>query len=200
MGKVNGKSNLRSRDLDLEHELPASEGEDANPEAEALQGELPANPVAGAIDSEIQKLKAERDMLVDRLARMQADFENARRRAAKEQEEHREYALADAVKALLPILDSFERAIQSAPPQAGDFRGGVELIYKQMQDSLAKLGLRPIPAYGETFDPHLHQAIEMVETTEAPDHAVIEELQRGYKFKERLLRPSMVRVAKNPKG
>ena len=108
-----------------------------------------------------------------------------------------ENALADAVKALLPVLDSFERALQAVSEEKSEFRSGVELIYKQLQDTLGKLGLRPIPAKGEPFDPHLHQAVEMVETSEADDHQILEELQRGYKFKDRLLRPSMVKVAKN---
>ena len=145
----------------------------------------------------MQKLKAERDTLLDRLARAQAEFENARRRAAKEQQDFREYAAADAIKSLLPVLDSFERALQMKS-DLGDFRSGVELIYKQLQDALAKLGVQPIPAKGEQFDPHVHEAIEMVETSDAPDHQVIEELQRGYKMKDRLLRPAMVKVAKNP--
>jgi molecular chaperone GrpE len=85
--------------------------------------------------------------------------------------------------------------VQSEP---GDFRSGVELIYKQLQDALAKLGVTAIPAKGEPFDPRFHEAIEMVETTDAPDHEVLEELQRGYKYRERLLRPAMVKVASNP--
>jgi len=103
---------------------------------------------------------------------------------------------ADAIKALLPVLDSFDRALQ-VKSDPGDFRGGVDLIYKQLQDALAKLGVRAIPAKGEPFDPRVHEAIEMVETSDAPDHEVLEELQRGYKIKDRLLRPAMVKVAKN---
>ena len=98
---------------------------------------------------------------------------------------------------MLPVIDSFERALQ-AKSEAGDFRTGVELIYKQLQDVLAKMGVRPIAAKGEQFDPHVHEAIEMVETPDAADHEVLEEWQRGYKFKDRLLRPAMVRVANNP--
>ena len=163
----------------------------------------PANPPAQTVrdagrgDPEFDKVKSERDALIDRLARLQAEFENARKRAAREQQEFREYALADAVKALLPTLDSFERALQTSASDKSEFRGGVELIYKQLQDALLKLGLRPIPAKGEPFDPHLHQAIEMVDTREVKDHHVLEELQRGYKLKDRLLRPSMVKVARN---
>jgi molecular chaperone GrpE len=194
MGKSNGKSE-ETPELDLEHELPPAEtGQDddatATPEAKGTTE-------AG---SELQKVKAERDALLDRLARLQAEFENARKRASREQKEFREYAVADAVKALLPILDSFERALQQANPEASEFHSGIELIYKQLHDCLVKLGLRPIPAKGEPFDPHLHQAIEMVDTTEAEDHQVLEELQRGYKLKDRLLRPAMVRVARNPKS
>jgi len=134
---------------------------------------------------------------LDRLARLQAEFENARKRAAKEQQDFREYALTDAIKTLLPVLDSFERALQAGAAEKSELRGGVELIYKQLQDALQKLGLRPIPAKGEPFDPYLHQAIEMVETSEAKDHEVLEELQRGYKLRDRLLRPAMVKVARN---
>lgn len=179
--------------LDLEHELPPADGEENAVES---TGGAAAGESSGA-GTELQKLKAERDSLLDRLARAQAEFENARRRAAKEQQDFRDYAAADAIKPLLPVLDSFERALQ-VKSDPGDFRSGVELIYKQLQDSLAKVGVRAIPAKGEQFDPHVHEAIEMVETSDAADHEVLEELQRGYKIKDRLLRPAMVKVAKNP--
>ena len=194
MGKSNGKSEAETAGLDLEHELPAAEGED-QPSESASNGAA-AGEVSGPA-AELQKLKAERDSLLDRLARAQAEFENARRRASKEQQDFRDYAAADAIRPLLPVIDSFERAllVKSDP---GDFRSGVELIYKQLQDALAKLGVRAIPAKGETFDPHVHEAIEMVETSDAADHEVLEELQRGYKIKDRLLRPAMVKVARNP--
>jgi len=191
MKKANGKSETAG--LDLEHELPPADGDDR-----------PSESAASAVDAEgagpaaeLQKLRAERDSLLDRLARAQAEFENARRRASKEQQEFRDYAAADAIKPLLPVLDSFERALQ-VKSEPGDFRSGVELIYKQLQDALAKIGVRAIPAKGEPFDPHVHEAIEMVETSDAADHEVLEELQRGYKLKDRLLRPAMVKVAKNP--
>lgn len=195
MGKANGKSQAEVEGLDIDHELPAAEG-DERP-AEAARGEA-TSPVSDstALGAELQKVKTERDSLLDRLARVQAEFENARRRAGKEQQDFRDYAAFDTIKSLLPVLDSFERALQ-VKAGAGDFRSGVELIYKQLHDVLAKMGVRPIPTKGEPFDPHYHEAIEMVETTEARDHEVLEELQRGYKFKDRLLRPAMVKVAKN---
>jgi len=153
---------------------------------------------AGAGIPEVDKLRVERDTLLDRLARMQAEFDNARKRAAKEQQDFRDYALVDTIKTILPVLDSFERALQTSPEKS-EFHAGVELIHKQLLDALAKIGVRPVSAKGEQFDPRFHEAIEMVDTDDAEDHEVLGELQRGYKLKDRLLRPAMVRVARNPK-
>ena len=197
MVKTNGKSQVNPQELDLEHELPAAD--EAEEGASAPVSGRTTEATAPAAEMELEKVKAERDTLLDRLARSQAEFENARKRAAREQQEFRDYASADVIKALLPIFDSFERALQAPAAQSSEFRNGIELIYKQLQDTLARLGVRPVPAKGELFDPHVHEAIEMVETTDVPDHQVIEELQRGYKLKERLLRPAMVRVAKEPR-
>jgi molecular chaperone GrpE len=194
MGKSNGKSETEAAPLDIDHELPPGDSDERS--SGAGESVTSAGEASGP-EAELQKLKAERDSLLDRLARAQAEFENARRRAAKEQQDFRDYATIDAVKSLLPTLDSFERALQ-VKSEGADFRSGVELIYKQLQDALAKLGMRAIPAKGEPFDPHYHEAIEMVETPDVPDHEVLEELQRGYKLKDRLLRPAMVKVAKNP--
>jgi molecular chaperone GrpE len=190
MARTNGKSEVDPQELDAEHELPAGEGEGVTIDSQTGR--------ASTESSELQKLRVERDTLIDRLARLQAEFENARKRSAREQQDFREFALADAIKTLLPILDSFERALQTSAERS-EFRGGVDLIYKQLLDALQKLGLRAIPAKGEIFDPHLHEAIEMVDTTAAADHQILEELQRGYKLKDRLLRPSMVKVARNSK-
>ncbi|MGA2338081.1 MAG: nucleotide exchange factor GrpE [Terriglobales bacterium] len=191
MAKRNGKTN---GELDLERELPAAEGgEEAAPVSTA------AKPVEISAASEVEKLKAERDALLDRLARLQAEFDNARKRAVREQQEFREYAAADFIKNILPILDSFERALK-AEGDSSDFRNGIELIYRQFQDALQKIGVQPIVSMGRPFDPRVHEAIEMVDTTEVPDHHVLDELQRGYKYKDRLLRPAMVRVARNSRG
>jgi molecular chaperone GrpE len=190
MSKGNGKSEGKNRGLDLEHELPASsDGDEAATESTVGRQ-------ASAQDAELQKVRAERDSLLDRLARAQAEFDNARKRASKEQQEYREYALTDALKTLLPVVDSLERAVK-VKSEGNELREGVELIHKQLQAALAKLSVQPIVAEGQPFDPRYHEAIEMVETHEAPDHQVLEELQRGYKFKDRLLRPAMVKVAKN---
>src|SRR6516164_5586209 len=109
MARTNGKTEMNPQALDLEHELPASD------DTEDVTLEEAAQASAGAVESasEVQKLRAERDMLMDRLARLQAEFENARKRAAREQQDYRDYAVTDAVKLLLPILDSFERALET---------------------------------------------------------------------------------------
>jgi molecular chaperone GrpE len=188
MARTNGKSEVDTRELDAEHELPAADDSQENVQ--------PAQSATASGDSiEVQKLRAERDNLLYRLA----DLENARKRAEKSQQEFRDYALADAIKSLLPTLDSLERALHAGKNEKSELRNGVELIYKQLQDALAKLGVRGIPAKGEEFDPRVHEAIETVDTSEARDHEVIEELQRGYKLKERLLRPAMVKIARNSK-
>jgi molecular chaperone GrpE len=192
MARTNGKTQFEEQQMqmDVEHELPPADSDENQK----------SGPTAVATEhvSEIEKLRAERDVLVDRMARMQAEFDNARKRAAKEQQDYRDYALADTIKTLLPVLDSFDRALKSSPEKS-EFHVGVELIQKQLQDALSKLGVQPVTAKGQQFDPRLHEAIEMVDTEEAKDHEVLDELQRGYKLKERLLRPAMVRVARNPK-
>jgi molecular chaperone GrpE len=186
------RNDLRQEDLD--RELPA---------AESGEGSAPASvadrPGEANTPSENEKLKAERDALLDRLARLQAEFDNARKRAVREQQDFREFAAADVIRNILPSLDSFERALRVGG-DSGDFRNGVELIYRQLQDALQKAGVQPISAVGQAFDPRLHEAIEMVDTTAVPDHQVMEELQRGYKYKDRMLRPAMVKVARNLHG
>jgi molecular chaperone GrpE len=195
MAKGNGKTDARFLEKDdVERELTAGEGEDVAASGSAERGHDGEGGVA-----ETEKLKAERDALIDRLARLQAEFDNARKRAVREQQEFREYAAADVIKNFLPMVDSFELALK-AGGDAGDFRSGVELIYRQFQDALQKIGVQPIAAVGQVFDPRVHEAIEMVDTSAVPDHHVLEALQRGYKYKEKLLRPAMVRVARNNGG
>ncbi len=195
MAKSNGKPFQSTANLDIEHELPPGEGGDGATEQARSEA-----PPASAQD-ELQKVRSERDALFERLARQQAEFENYRKRAGREQQDFRDYALADALKSLLPVLDSFELALKNAPQgkDGANLRSGLELVRKQFQDALARMGVREIEANGAAFDPQWHQAVEMVETDRAQDNHVIDELQRGYKLKDRLLRPAMVRVARNPR-
>jgi molecular chaperone GrpE len=187
--KQNGGSNT---ELELDHELPPAGNDDSSSEQAATKD-------AAGLEAELEKVRAERAAYLDRLARLQAEFDNFRKRNAKEQQEYREYALAEALKLLLPILDSLDRAVKTDAASLQDFQSGIELIDKQFHDALAKLGVQPIVTEGAAFDPNLHQAVQMVDTDDAEDNHVLDELQRGYKLKERLLRPAMVRVAHNPK-
>ena len=187
MVKIN-KGNGDAGRLDLEHELPQGEDEQSAQAAQPSQ-----------LEAELENLKAEKATYLDRLARLQAEFDNYRKRAAKEQQDFRDYALADALKQVLPILDSLDRALKTENASTDDFRSGVDLIDRQFHDVLSRLGVEPIQAAGQPFDPNLHQAIQMVDTDEVADNHVVDELQRGYKIKDRLLRPAMVRVAQNSK-
>ncbi len=146
---------------------------------------------------EADRLRQERDGLLDRLARLQAEFENARRRADKERGEFREYATGAAVEQFLPVLDNFQLALKSRGT-AEQLRSGVELIAKQMEEALRSLQVQPVETVGAVFDPRFHEALGHVETAEVPDGHVAEEVRRGYRIRERLLRPALVRIASNP--
>lgn len=154
--------------------------------------------VAAAEPSELDKVKAERDQLLDRVARLQAEFENARKRGEKERAEFRDYAAASVVEQFLPVLDNFQLALKSTG-SAEQLRSGVELIVKQMEEVLRQMQVVAVPALGEVFDPRVHEALGAVERDDIPDQHVAEEVRRGYKMRERLLRPSLVRVAHNAK-
>ncbi|HEX3435580.1 MAG TPA: nucleotide exchange factor GrpE [Pseudacidobacterium sp.] len=167
-----------------------------------LSDEAQAEPIVPVVTSnvpqeEYDRLKAERDMLVDRLARLQAEFENARRRESRERNEFRDFAVAGAVEQFLPVLDNFQLALKSKGSEE-QLRMGVELIMKQMEEALRSLNVQPVETVGTEFDPRVHEALEMVERPDLPDHQVFEEVRRGYRIKERLLRPALVRVVSNP--
>ena len=158
--------------------------------------EFPA--AAGEISpEEYERVKGERDQLLDRLARLQAEFDNARKREARERAEFRDYATGNAVEQFLPVLDNFELAL-NANGTTEQLRSGVELIVKKMEEALKSLNVVPIETVGQEFDPRLHEALGTVETAEVPDQHIVEEIRRGYRIRERLLRPALVRVAHNP--
>ncbi len=194
MSKGNGRADVEVDEQQKkiqENELPAADPADGFEEKAA--GDPPAT---AAREDELEKLRSERDSLFDRLARLQAEFDNYRKRAARENADFRDFAVADAARTLLPVIDNFSLALKNASAKPEDLRKGVELIHKQLQDVLQKLNVERIPAQGQPFDPNVHEAIEVVESDEVPDHHVLEELQPGYRIRGRLLRPAMVRVAK----
>ena len=183
-----------TKSLDLEHELPSMK------ESDSFE---PPNSTGGDCETQARNFKADLQnddndpaKLRERLARLQADFENSRKRSIKEQQEFKEYAVFDTIKALLPVVESLEKALEIPTPENMDLRTGVELIHKQLLDILFKMGVRPIHAIGERFDPRIHHAVATVDTDLAEDGTVVGELHCGYWFKDRLLRPAMVTVAR----
>lgn len=173
--------------------------EGGSPAAE-VQAEEP--PVSRAefdqLQTEYEQVKKEKDALVDRLARLQAEFENARKRAEKEKADFRDYATGQVVEQFLPVLDNFELALKSTG-SLEQMRQGVELIVKQMEEILRGMQVQPIATVGEEFDPRHHEAMGSVEREDLPDQHVAEEVRRGYRLREKLLRPALVRVVSNPK-
>ncbi len=153
---------------------------------------------AEALTAALAEMKAERDQLLDRLARLQAEFDNARKRQEREKQEFRDYATGSVVEQFLPVLDNFTLAL-SANASAEQLRTGVELIIKQMDETLRQLQVQIIPTIGQPFDPRVHEALGTVERDDLPDQSIAEEIRRGYRIRERLLRPAMVRVVSNPK-
>ena len=150
-----------------------------------------------SVTAERDRLTKEKAELEDRVLRIRAEHENARRRLEKERGEFLQFAAMELIRELLPVLDDFERAlkIEGATPE---YARGIELIYQRLYESLKKMGLEPIVTEGRTFDPNLHEAVQRVESAEAEDQSILSEFQRGYNFKGRLLRPAMVKVAVKP--
>jgi molecular chaperone GrpE len=155
-----------------------------------------AHDFGGALKDELEQVRGERDQLLDRLARLQAEFENARRRDVKEKADLRDYAVQNTVEPFLSVMDNFQLALKSGGT-AEQLRAGVELILKQMEEALRGLNVQAVETVGTQFDPRIHEALGSIETAEFPDHQVMEEIRKGYKIREKLLRPALVRIAAN---
>ncbi len=186
---------------DLTQKVPRTSPEEPEAPAAAPQGAADGSSSAPAAvpRAEFDALRAERDELLHSLVRLQADFENYRKRIERDRAAEHHRAVASAIEPILPVLDDFERALEThGDPGYEKFREGFDLIYRRLWASLHKLGLRRIEAQGKQFDPHQHQAVERVESHAHPDGTVLAELAPGYRFHERVLRPAMVRVAVHP--
>jgi molecular chaperone GrpE len=192
MGRKTFDEILMNEERDKEQNRESAAAVAEEPQAEAIVPVETSNP-----SEELERVKAERDALVDRLARLQAEFDNARKREARERNDFRDYSVAGAVEQFLPVLDNFQLALKSTG-SADQLRTGVELIVKQMEEALRSLNVQPVETVGTVFDPRVHEALEMVERPDLPDHQVFDEVRRGYKVKERLLRPALVRIVNNP--
>lgn len=152
-------------------------------------------------EADVAKLTADLDDLKQTLLRRQADFDNYRKRIEKERLEESKRATARVVEALIPIVDGFEHALAAhREAEYESYRKGFELIYKQMLENLAKLGVERIDPVGQQFDPHQHQAVDRAESADAEDGTVLQVFQAGYLYNGRVLRPAMVRVAVHSAG
>jgi len=165
--------------------------------------EAPASGEAAPGQMELLvRLQMEKDELAAKYSaavRQLADLDNARKRIERERREDAARITANVIEPMLPVLDAFERALAAhSDPAYDDYRKGFDLIYRQLLEELGRLGVERIEALGRPFDPHVHQAVERVESNEHEDGTVVEDLRHGYKLRERVLRPALVRVAFRP--
>ena len=175
----------------------AAEGsEEEAPEEAASEGAAMQEEIE-ALKGQVEKLTGDLQEMKERLLRLQADFDNFRRRSAKEREEISAVVTQNFCKDMLPLLDNFERAMAAETKDVEAFQKGVEMIFTQFQEVLKKNGLEQIEAVGQKFDPNFHQAVMRVEDPEKEDDTVAQELQKGYMVKGRVIRPSMVQVVSN---
>ncbi len=180
--------------------IPQPGEAEENGSAPQTEGQAEA-PAGQDLQEAYEKSLAENKDLYDRLLRKQAELENFRKRTQKEKEELRQYAAEDLIRSLLPTLDGFERALQHRDENVPEaYYQGLELIYHGLSEVLARAGLTVLDTVGQVFDPHLHQAVETVDAPGRREHEIVEELQRGYKLKNRLLRPAIVKVAVGGEG
>ncbi|MDU2066640.1 MAG: nucleotide exchange factor GrpE [Sporomusaceae bacterium] len=174
--------------------VKTAEGTQDNEVSEGVQGELSVDQLAAALQAKDSALEE----AVRKYQRLQADFENFRRRTTKEKEELSTLVAEGIITELLPVVDNFERALASdGSKDAEAFHSGVEMIFRQMTGAFEKLGLSAIAAMDQMFDPNEHQAVMRVEDAEKEDGTIVQELQKGYRLKNRVIRPSMVKVVNN---
>ncbi|MBN8731328.1 MAG: nucleotide exchange factor GrpE [Acidobacteria bacterium] len=167
-------------------------------QAPAAAGDHPAELTEHSLAADLERLLAEKLELQDLLQRRQAEFENFKRRSDRERGDIFETATMETLKNFLQVLDDLERGLKSAPAEDGpakEFAKGLELIYQRTLDLFTRLGVTSVKSEGEKFDPNMHHAVQKVESNEHEDETILEEYQKGYLFKGRLLRPAMVKVA-----
>lgn len=184
----------RHHDGEHSHSHPHAAGE--SPEA------VEVAPITPEQLKELEDRAAKADENWERLVRTTADFDNFKKRAAREKQDAIKFANENLIQKLMPILDTFDMALAAAQNTQGEagqsLQAGVSMIFQQLKNVLTEAGLEEIDATGKPFDPNLHEAVTQKETTEVPDGHVVQQLRKGYKLRERLLRPAGVIVAKQP--
>lgn len=192
------QENNNPEDQEMMNDIQA---EDNNVAAESVDTTDSANAESAAEEvvsrAELERVQAHADDQTQRLLRAQADFDNFRRRTQKEKEELAKYASAQLITELIPVIDNFERAMATRPenPELESFSKGVDMIFRQLSDVLKNTGLTPMEAVGQPFNPEFHQAVMQVESDEHEEGIVVEELQKGYMLKDKVIRPAMVKVS-----
>jgi grpE len=189
VGEVNGLQEKEEMTAETAEEQLVEDAAETTPSPETETAE------AAPVEDKAATLEAELKEKSDRILRLQADFENFRRRTAKEKEELAAVITQNILGDLLPLLDNFERAMAVEQTDGEAFQKGVEMIFTQLREVLDKHGLQSIEAEGQTFDPNFHQAVMRVEDSDAPDGTITQVLQKGYQAKGRVIRPAMVQVA-----
>ena len=187
--------------MSLQDEKKTNQNQEEDANAAVPEASAGGEAAPGQMDL-LVRLQMEKDDLAAKYSaavRQLADLDNARKRIERERREDTAKITAHVIEPLLPVLDAFERALAAhSDPAYEDYRKGFELIYRQLLESLARFGVERIEAMGRPFDPHVHQAVERVESSEHEDGTVVEDLRHGYKLRERVLRPALVRVAFRP--
>ncbi len=190
---LSGQEDIQNQELQQEQTTNEQESF-SEEETVEVTSELEKNL---ALAAELKESQEKAEEYYARLQRLQAEFDNYRKRTQKEKEDFIKFASEQVILNLLPVLDNFEWAIAAAEGSQ-DFQAyaqGVEMIFKQIQNVLAKEGLVVIESVGKAFDPNIHEAVLRVESEEYPENTVVEEMQKGYYLKERVIRPSMVKVS-----
>ena len=191
VGEVNGLQEKEEMTAETAEEQLVENAAETTPSPETETAEAaPVEDKAAALEAELKEKS-------DRILRLQADFENFRRRTTKEKEELAAVITQNILGDLLPLLDNFERAMAVEQTDGEAFQKGVEMFFTQLREVLDKHGLQSIEAEGQTFDPNFHQAVMRVEDSDAPDGTITQVLQKGYQAKGRVIRPAMVQVAGN---
>ncbi|MCY7778390.1 nucleotide exchange factor GrpE [Bacillus haynesii] len=187
----------QTEELNEQEELNETEAETAEAEQTAAEADAPAEDTqTEMLEKQLKELQERLEEKENKLLRVQADFENYKRRARLDLEAAEKYRSQRIISDLLPALDNFERALQIEPDneQTKSLLQGMEMVHRQILEALNNEGVEQIPSVGEQFDPNMHQAVMQVEDEAYESNAVVEELQKGYKLKDRVIRPSMVKV------
>jgi molecular chaperone GrpE len=182
-------------------DIPDENANDTIPAAEPL---IPADPSSLSQEQfdDLRERAAKAEDNWERLLRTTADFENFKKRVAREKQDAIKFANEGILQKLIPVLDNFDMALSASQHNGSEtaqsLQTGINMIYQQLKNSLVEAGLEEVDASGKTFDPNLHEAVSQKETTDVPEGQVVQQLRKGYKLRDRLLRPASVVVAKQP--